>query len=441
MNDKSFNNNFFTEENSPVPLISPDQAWEAMQVKLNNLTPGQRKRRMILWLPPVGCALLLLLLLGGGYGIWMYTTRQPSQGDQDKSTEHLTAPVVTKNKEPRLQKPTNNTATQKQPDMLSYHNTSRSSGNTGVAEKVLLTSKTTAPIQPVLRRNSVMRSSGLRQEPKLPEEETVPSLASASAVPANILRPSTVAGTHYQASISVWPARAPKPGWLPGEPISDGSSGKQPAHKYVFAAGLQVEIPDPVSAIDVYFKNPDVKDRFYQPLIPGIWASLSKNRHRFTAEFKPFASALLPNRPFDTTLYTIPGTGIIGIRQRAMLKVFGMQMGINYSYQVRKHWWLGAGLTVSAWHKALIYEDFQDDSLMNLHSLYGVKRSEASYLHTFQPGAMIQLGYQKNAWEGMLQLESPFNATAKGGPHPVWIRLGLRWRIWQSKTSSAVASP
>lgn|GEM_PF-1383910 len=428
MNDKPFNNNFFTEENSPVPLIPPDQAWEAMQVKLDNPPPGQKRRRTLLWLPPVGCVLVLLLLLGGGYGIWMYTTLQPSKGYTDQPAEQLTTPLATKSKEPQSQgAATNDPASQEQPIALSHKDTSSLTRNTVTEEKALLTSKTTHPIQSAQRGNSGMRSIRLHQKPKLPELTTVAPLAAASAVPANFLRPSTVAGVHYPASIWVVPYKAPRPAWLPEDHSTNGSSGNQPARKVVWAAGLQVEVPVPISGVDVYFKNPDAKDRFLQPLIPGIWGSVRKNRHRITTEFKPFANALLPDRPFSSARTVLPDSSIVS--SRTMVKVFGMQFGLHYAYEIRPDWWLGAGLTGSIWKKALIH----GDSLGSFSVLYGVHHSEEPRLRTFQPGVSIQVSYRKNAWEGMLQVESPFNATARGGPHPVWARLGLRLRLLQSK--------
>ncbi len=432
MNDQSFNNNFFTEENSPVPLIPPDQAWEAMQVKLNSLTPGKKRRRTFLWLPPIGCVLLLLLLLGGGYGIWRYTTQQASQANTDKPTKQLTTPLAAKSKEARLQGSTiNDTLSQDRPAVLSNNDTSSLSRNTGAEEKVLLTSKTTQPIQPAQRRSSGMRSTGLRQEPKLPEETVGP----ASVAPANFLRPSTVAGLHYQASILVLPYKAPKPVWLPEDHSTNGASGKPPARKTVWAAGLQVEVPVPVSSVDVYFKNPDAKDRFYQPLSPGIWGSITRNRHRITGEFKPFASALLPNKTFQKHMLILPdGTALPG--DKKLVKVFGTQAGLQYTFQVNKHWWVGAGVDISMWRKALILSEGLD-SMLNMSRIRGVHKNDAPYLNAFQPGGVLHLAYESRVWTGMLQIGSPFKPTVavQGFSVPVWARLGIRLRLLQSKNA------
>jgi hypothetical protein len=62
--DNNLNKKYFTEEDSPVPLIPTDIAWDHMRQKLNNEMPDKKKRRFFIWIPHVGCALFTLLAVG-----------------------------------------------------------------------------------------------------------------------------------------------------------------------------------------------------------------------------------------------------------------------------------------------------------------------------------------------------------------------------------------
>jgi hypothetical protein len=431
VNNQPLHNKFFTEENSPLPLIPTDQAWEAMQAKLNSQFPEKKRRRMITWLPPVGCA-LLLLLLGGGYALWQYTmpkqiTEAPDQAKQTTSKEKTQAltqkSTVTKT-------PTSNTAAKETQTDNPTPTPSLQTATTSLTAKTTSTTKRKPQTSKALAGTTTNRNGTPELLQK--EQHNVNATSSRSS-----LRPSPVAGIHYAASIHVQPARPPKPLWLPDEStwVTD-SSGNKPAPKYVFATGLQAEIPVPIYTPDVYFKNPEGKDRFYQPFSPGIWASLTKKRHRLTAEFKPFASALLPYKPFKDGAIRLPdSTTYWG--QHTVVKVFGAQLALQYTYQVRKQWWVGVGLDLSKWRKALI----QVDSFSNKPLFYGVHKNDAPYLNATQLGAVIHLNYESTkAWTGTLQIETPFKPTVKGGPLPVWVRLGLRWRLLQSRSIPTITT-
>jgi hypothetical protein len=430
VNNQPLHNKFFTEENSPLPLIPADQAWEAMQAKLNSQFPEKKRRRMITWLPSVGCA-LLLLLLGGGYALWQYTatksmTATPDQAKQTtgKEKSHTSIQEIIP-----TQAPTNNTpAKETQADTPTLAQsfqpatTSLTAKTTGANKQPSTTNK--AAIGTTINRNGT---------PELLKKEQYNVNATSSR---SSLRPSPVAGIQYAASIHVQPARPPKPLWLPEELLITDSSGNRPAPKYVFTTGLQAEIPVPIYTPDVYFKNPKGNDRFYQPISPAIWASVTKKRHRLTAEFKPFASALLPHKPFKEGTIQLPDSTTYG-GEHTVVKVFGAQFALQYTYQVRKQWWVGVGLDLSKWRKALI----QVDSFTHDPLFYGVRKNDASYLNATQLGAVLHLNYESTkAWTGTLQIETPFKPTVKSEPLPVWVRLGLRWRLLQSSNTPATTT-
>lgn len=440
MNDQQFHNNFFTEENSPVPLIPADDAWEAMQAKLNNQLPQKKKRRMLLWLPPVGCALLLLLLLGGGYGIWQYAMQESLPQNQDQSNKRSTPAAAASNLPVHEQAaPANQADTHHQ----LLHNATPvppdddTPVHSGISKKAttLLSAITDNIAQPVQRHNKKLAGPTTHQPgtPQLLEEHS----GMKATHPTNSLRPSPVAGVQYNASIAIRPARVLKPLWLPQGSLSNDSSGNKPAPKYVFAMGLQVEVPVPIYPPDVYFTNAEGRDRFYQPISPGIWASITRCRHRVTGEIKPFASALLPDKAFETGIIILPDSSMF-TGEKKLVKVFGAQFGLQYTYRVDKHWWAGLGVDLSKWRKALILAE--DPDTLSSSLLYGVHKDEAPYLNSTQSGGIIHLAYESKAWTGTLQIGTPFRPTVQRGSFPVWIRLGVRLRLLQSKQATSATT-
>lgn len=420
MNDQQFNNNFFTGENSPVPLIPADHAWENMQEKLNTQLPQKKKRRMLLWLPPVGCA-LLLLLLGGGYGLWQYATREAMPETHERPANKPLPAVAEKSQAP-VQEQTANDAT----------------GGARIDDELFNDRGTTALPQ-ALKKGTVPPSSAttnIFKKERYHKKELTGSITlqpDMPLLPPNSLRPSFVAGPHYETSILVRPTRAPTPLWLPDGSLTNNSSGNKPASKYVFEMGLQVEVPVPINRADVYFRNPAGENRFYQPFSPGIWSSVRRNRHRITGEFKPFASALLPNETFQKNALIMPDGSVL-LGDKKLVKVFGPQAGLQYTYQVNKRWWAGAGMDISMWRKALILSG--RDSSSTTSRLRGIHKNDAPYLNSFQPGGVLHLAYESKAWTGMLQIGAPFKPTVQNLSVPVWARLGVRLRLLQSKNAS-----
>lgn len=424
MNDQQFHNNFFTEESSPVPIIPANDAWEAMQVKLNNQLPQKKKRRMLLWLPPAGCGLLLLLLLGGGYGIWQYRMRESLPQNQDQPDKRST-PVAEKSSLPA---PANQVNAD---DQLLHNDTLVLSGEP--KKKTTSLSTTTDNTSQHKHRPNKELAGPTASRPGTPQLLEKEHNGLTAIHPTNALRPSPVAGIRYEASIDIRPARALKPLWLPQGTLSNDSSGNKPAAKYVFAMGLQAEVPVPIYPPDVYFKNAEGKDRFYQPISPGIWVSITRCRHRLTGEIKPFASALLPDKAFETGIVILPDSSTF-TGTKKMVKVFGTQFALQYTFRVDKHWWAGFGVDLSKWRKALILAEDPDTLKRSL--LYGVHKEEEPRLNSTQSGSTLHLAYESKAWTGTLQVGTPFRPTVQRGAFPVWIRLGVRLRLLQSKQAT-----
>ncbi|MDF2187181.1 hypothetical protein [Paraflavitalea sp. CAU 1676] len=441
MKEKQFDHLFFSEENSPVPLVPPDEAWATMRARLDAPAPVEKRRSTLLWWTPLRYAALLLLILCAGFLLWQInqdSTREsrrnqgpPASGGIVDNNDSTGRPVPaadaasTPDNEHNQEGPQQQARQHDKPPAHASEATITSDRAAVHAANEISTAASGNATDHIARTNRLITEKIMKA--------AIPVTAS-TLKDSNTLHFTQVAGTHFYASIRVQPFRYSFPGWLPEGRSMQNPSGNTPARQRGLAIGIQAELQVPLPSNNVYFKNTALKDRFYQPVIPGVWLSYVKNRHRFSAELKPFASALLPDAAYETSM-DASGTRT----KKTLAKVFGMQAGLGYARPVAQHWWLGGALTASFWKRGLVNKVPYPDSAFEKPVIEMVHRRSLPALQSFQPGAAVQVGYAWRDLEAMLQVEVPFTTTAKGGPLPVWTRLGLRWRVWQPRLSGASA--
>lgn len=418
MSDNNLNKKFFTEADSPIPLLPPDMAWSNMQKKLD--AEKKKKRGFFFWLFP--SAGLAVLLMGIGAVLWWKQDNRETilvKTGSNKVQYRETGPV--KNNDIVVNKSTQRTVSRKDaaPDAPVIKN----EGNATIAtahfdlprenkiSKALIASinkvknkKRTLRSKPILtaadvgnsypeKRSRFVRDKAVQNE----TDKTLPF-----AFPEQV---------RLTDSIMVR-ANLPLPASLFREPASPDSNHKKDVWGQ---AGLQWNVPITSNAHNYYAKGPNGRDQLYRLLLPGAWISLNKNKQRVIATVNPFFTAPSSEKIYDS----------IRLFNRQMIKMFGFQAGLQYGYQVSWHWWVGGGVDASWWKKGLVYAT--NDSMGSY--LYTVNPKKAELITNFQLSASVSTGYQFKACEGFLQVSVPFNKKIKSFSTPIWVQLGVRWRL------------
>lgn len=377
MNDHNLNKRFFTEADSPVPLIPADIAWDEMQKKLD---PEEKKRRLIIWIPPVGCLLFGALLISAVTIIWF------GQQKETVTTKHTTHTVAVgkpnqfkNNKDIYTPIPT---LTAQNPNKCSAHVT-----------------KTLKKLRPPVTENATGGDNDVRSLP--------------------FAFPERVALTD---SISVQ-------AYLPLASLFNKTPKEDSVSKAIWVqAGLHWNVPVPVESNDHYLLGPNGKDQPYQYLLPGIWLSVNKNKQRIIVSANPFVSAPLPNKYYGNGLAPLNDSMSFYAHKR-MVKMFGYQGSLQYGYQFAPHWWLNGGLSANWWKKGLVYARSADTVTSYKSFLYSVNTKDENAVTGFQLSANAALSYQFKALEAILQVNTPFKRTIQNVRTPLEIRVGVRWRL------------
>jgi len=430
VSENNLNKKYFTEADSPIPLIPTDLAWENMQEKLNAEEPEKRKRRLFFWIPPVGCATFVFLFLAGGMVIWQLynkqTRRSIHQQRNISGSVQLTDTLLTQ-KQPAGNNNNNNDNANK--TVISNDNQFRSV-NTKTPERSI---EQTSTQKPAL---TAAQETGTQQKPaKEHQQHAFKKKKRTAAFPVadlttetDLIRDlpfATPQPVNGNMTISVTTNKA-LPGVLfPEQPSPDSNRN----NKFIISAGLQWQAPVSFTGMDYYFKGSNGKDQPYQWCIPGVWLAAGKNKHQLIAMVLPFTSALLPAKRYETGYRPADSMMIY----KRMVKVFGGQAGLHYNYQLTPHWWIGTGMEANWWSKGLVSVKPGVDSSGIKPYVYSIHSKEEKKLTPFQLSTVFETGYRLRAWEGILQVSRPWNATVKDLSPPVWLRLGIRYRLVQKK--------
>lgn len=397
---------FFTSEDSPVPPVPPADAWTAMRARLDAQAAG-KKRRGAFWLSPVGCVALLLLLAGVGVGLWWVNSSSTAV-----ITDQL--PAVSQDSLPATDPAADKIIEQANDAGSKTDLATAQPAQPGVTPATLRPASAGRPQHRVVRTNYPMADKSISAASTIACQPGIARLLSKPVQAASVSR------LQFHAPIQVYTPRPIAYGWLQVPRPLNALCEVYPSRRYQWAVGLQTEVSLPVSSTYVYFTDPQLRDRFYIPFIPGIWGSVTKGRHRLTAELKPFSHALLPgNDQQDSTR----------LGGRSLVKSFGMQAGLAYSYRIDAHWWLGASMVGSLWRKGIAaLENGPNASDRQLTTMRN-EREDGFWPSAI--GANIQIAYATGRWEGMLQVESPFG-KAGTGKLMMWSRIGVRYQLWHS---------
>lgn len=400
----------FSEEDSPIPVIPTDAAWEAMRHQLDEGMPQKKKRRFLYWIFPIGCTALLLCILALSGLFWWHFNHKSSSGNSNRSHGsdiHLPEAKTNDEKINRQQQPKRN-ITGNIPEKNQQKKNDRS--------RIHL--KNTA-LRIASDNETTLNNPSWRQDVQNYANPDDNSLAYSLPQRTSIL-PYTAAVRMPVTAMVHSDSNQPAP-----------STFKKKKNAFSFSAGLQWQVPVPLNGTDYFLKGSNGRSQFYQLLLPAGWIAASFKKHHLTLEVAPFHNMLMPANNF----YTATSPAFDDITSKSLVKVFGARAGLQYGYQFASQWRIQGGVYGNWWHKGLVAVTKLNDSSANGRSTYSVSirpRDEQRF-RPFQPSAGIAINYQHGALEGLLQVERPFSETLKGVHAPVLLSVMLRWRLWNSK--------
>jgi hypothetical protein len=416
--DNNLNKKFFTEEDSPVPLIPTDTAWVAMDKKLDE---EEKKRRFIIWIPLRIYGLFAVLLTGAAVIIWW--------------GQHITKTLLVKNEDGMVQYPkdsitTSTAVNNNNPTIVNIRD------GAGLRADTIKNTHKAKNIQqpfspePTLTANDPNGDKTyLKKRPKRKGYHPVESSRPVTSAAAREKEDGTLPFVFTQKivvtdTISVQTERS-LPGVLFQSPAKADSIRK---NAFWVEAGVQWNIPVPFDGFRYYMKGADGKNQVYRLVLPGVWLSVNKNRHRIMATVNPFVSTPMPDENFGAGMVPINDSMQFYAHKR-MVKMFGYQAGLQYAYRLTGHWWLGSGLDGNWWRKGLVLAKSDDTIAIRNPFFYTINPKTEEKMTSFQMSANLALGYQYKDWEAILQVNTPFGNTIKGISSPIWLRLGVRWRL------------
>ncbi|MBV9988445.1 MAG: hypothetical protein JO301_12260 [Chitinophagaceae bacterium] len=203
-------------------------------------------------------------------------------------------------------------------------------------------------------------------------------------------------------------------------------------------AGLQWNFQIPLNGADRYFSGPDGNNAVYRSALPAVWVSFRSDENRFSLDFHPFATMVLPDKPYASKFQPVDQLTTI-TDQLVLRKVFGYSIGFRYEKHVGKNWWLGGGIENYSWRKANLRTDritekkntpTDPSGTITQTSFYGpLQDSSWVYFRKHQFRVNAQAVYEKANWQMGFRAGIFFIDFYNGGNNRIPIQSELFFRL------------
>ncbi|MCE7040680.1 hypothetical protein [Dyadobacter sp. CY312] len=207
--------------------------------------------------------------------------------------------------------------------------------------------------------------------------------------------------------------------------------------------GLQWNAVIPMNGFENYFKNTDGENRYYTPLIPGLWISKEfKDGNELLLKLSAYQQYFANNKEVNSSLVYLADSTYIS-RSTALIKIIGMSAAIQYNFKISDHWSLGVGVQSSLQQKALLStrsEHYAIDSLSIpkllsiTDSLSGIKHSsdQWQYMSNYHIAGNAEIIYNWHRFQLGMGVVIPFKSmtnTSYARLRPLSGQVSFRWRI------------
>ncbi len=200
-----------------------------------------------------------------------------------------------------------------------------------------------------------------------------------------------------------------------------------PEEKWTISTGLLWTLPVPLYNASNYFIGPNGLSQPYRVLLPGAWIHAEKEKHLMTLEINPFVSSLPPSTVFRTvtTFQNNQDTLVQTKDERSLVKTFGLSAGVGYQYKIISNWWIGAGVQMHYWFRAVAASNAEVQKIpmggtigttTNQSHIYTLT-DEWSYFSRMQVSLVPEIIYKTPKWQSGFRLCIPITPLAlQDGP-------------------------
>ncbi|HJT75064.1 MAG TPA: hypothetical protein VJ720_13615 [Chitinophaga sp.] len=191
-------------------------------------------------------------------------------------------------------------------------------------------------------------------------------------------------------------------------------------------AQLPVQIP--LSGGSNYIMGPNGKSQFYRTLIPSVRLERKLEKSALSLDVIPSLNSLFRENKYKTGRDTIwPVNDTV----TSLLKQFGCGLSLQYHTPVYKNWRLSAGIQATFLRKAVMQRSVTDTMTVTRTTIYAATTEDWKDLSRFRLNGVMELYYEAGEWQMGIRTLIPVSSAGKNIKTPVQLELLFRRRLWQ----------
>lgn len=227
---------------------------------------------------------------------------------------------------------------------------------------------------------------------------------------------------------------------------------KDENNNFKLYGGLQWNFQIPLQGTRYYFKSANIKNTPWQQLVPGIWLTASKDRHKLGLELNPYYMYLLPAKAVNESI-TSSGSADTAIKSTTFTeinKLIGTSTNFTYTYNIKSAWWIQAGIQAQWWRKGITTSNVtrEKTAIMNpTHPIieyfkesHAIMNDDWDYINKFQLNINAGLEYQTKKWQATLRTGlpiAPISQTDRGPSRNLRTEFIFKWTLFNKTINSS----
>jgi hypothetical protein len=228
---------------------------------------------------------------------------------------------------------------------------------------------------------------------------------------------------------------------MPAQPAGAATVELQEEQHMLLLTGLEWAAQVPTANAGHYFSGTTGRDQFYRLLIPAVWMQVQSHGSLLEITFAPSFSKLVASRTFseETNSVVVADSSVTTHTTKALDKLFGVALSVNYAAALGGKWWAGGGIRADWWKHAIATASIVEDKSPLYNPATNVRSSFSSTVplnevdwsnfSRFQFDLSAQLLYRMDAQQTGLRVSMPFTPLNKNGGAGDSFRAELFYRL------------